>query len=120
MVEVFHDLGFWAVSVGSSLPAFYALMLHKILEDKKPKLFDITCYCLKNVVDFQCQLRVLYSHFDDFQSETEGFFLKQLYERVVYIFSKKMQWISMVTKNCYAVLCYEVVDTVAHQVAKMC
>ena len=36
-----HHLGFCTVSVGSSLPAFYTLMLHKILEDKKPKLFDI-------------------------------------------------------------------------------
>lgn len=63
------------MSVGSSLPAFYTLTLHNILEDKKKsKLFDITCYCLKNVVDFQCQLRVLYNHFDDFRSKTEGFF----------------------------------------------
>ena len=72
--RVFHHLGFCAVSVGSSLPAFYTLTLHKILEDKKPKLFDITCYCLKNVVDFQCPLRVLYNHLDDFRSKTEGFF----------------------------------------------
>lgn len=62
------------MSVGSLLLAFYTLMLHKILENKKPKLFDITCYCLKNIVDFQCQLRVLDDHFYDFRSKTEGFF----------------------------------------------
>jgi hypothetical protein len=73
VVEDFHHLGFCAVSVGSSLPAFYALTLHKIFEDKEPKLFDITPYCLKNLVDFQCQLRVLYDHIDDFRSKTEGF-----------------------------------------------
>jgi len=32
VVEIFHHLGFCAVSADSSLPAFYALTLHKIFE----------------------------------------------------------------------------------------